>query len=189
MTKQTPDSDDTDLFRQAIGKVAKVKQDTVWLQKSAKPVPRPQARQIERENPLQNSLAADVERLSHEDRQSFLAPGMQKNVLKKLRKGVYGLDATIDLHGLTSQRAKMQMLRFLHHCSENGLRCVHIIHGKGYRSQDNQPVLKNDVNVWLRQHQEVLAFCSAPPREGGTGAVFVLLRLSEKYREEEDAKY
>jgi DNA-nicking Smr family endonuclease len=58
---------------------------------------------------------------------------------------------------------------------------VHIIHGKGYRSVDSHPVLKNDLNLWLRQHKDVQAFCSAPPKSGGTGAVFVLLRLSEKF--------
>ncbi len=144
---------------------------------------------LEPENPLQNTLDEGVERLSHEDKQGFLTPGMQKNVLKKLRKGVYGLDATIDLHGYTSAKAKLMLVKFMHHCVENGFRCVHIIHGKGYRSQDSHPVLKNDVNVWLRQHRDVLAFCSAPPREGGTGAVMVLLRLSEKYREEDEAEY
>jgi DNA-nicking Smr family endonuclease len=57
------------------------------------------------------------------------------------------------------------------------------VHGKGYRSLDNQPVLKNNLNLWLRQHRDVQAFCSASPKDGGAGAVLVLLRLSEKYRQ------
>jgi DNA-nicking Smr family endonuclease len=64
---------------------------------------------------------------------------------------------------------------------EDGCRCVQIVHGKGYNSPGNQPVLKNDINLWLRQHQDVLAFCSTPPKAGGTGALYVLLKLSDKF--------
>ncbi|MGZ8222390.1 MAG: Smr/MutS family protein, partial [Methylobacter sp.] len=122
----------------------------------------------------------DIEKVGLEDSLSYTAPGLQHNVLKKLRKGQFGLDAEIDLHGLNSNEAKRQLLHFLHDCVKNGYRCIHIVHGKGYRSADNHPVLKNSLNLWLRQHQDVQAFCSAPPKDGGTGAVFVLLRLSEK---------
>lgn len=98
-----------------------------------------------------------------------------------MRRGHYGLDADLDLHGLTSAEARREMLKFLHYCEQDGCRCVRIIHGKGYRSENNLPVLKNDLNIWLRQRQEVQAFCSAAQKEGGTGAVIVLLRLSGKY--------
>jgi DNA-nicking Smr family endonuclease len=106
---------------------------------------------------------------------------LQNNVLKKLRRGYFGVDAEIDLHGLTGYDAKRQLLHFLHNSVQDGCRCVHIVHGKGYRSQDNLPVIKNELNQWLRQHKDVQAFCSASPKDGGTGAVFVLLRLSDKY--------
>jgi len=58
---------------------------------------------------------------------------------------------------------------------------VHIIHGKGYRSENSHPVLKNNLNQWLRQHRDVQAFCSASAKDGGAGAVLVLLHLAEKY--------
>ena len=85
-------------------------------------------------------------------------------------------------------RLKNNLLHFLHDCAETGCRCVHIVHGKGYRSADNHPVLKNNLNLWLRQHKDVQAFCSAPPKDGGTGAVFVLLQLAEKYSHYGDAE-
>ena len=88
-------------------------------------------------------------------------------------------------HGLSRAQAQQQLLKFLHLSSQNGWRCVRIIHGKGYRSPDNQPILKNSVNQWLRQHRDVLAFCSAKPADGGTGAVYVLLKLSNKYDDQE----
>ncbi len=102
-------------------------------------------------------------------------------MLKKLRKGQFGVNAEIDLHGLNSNDAKRQLLNFLHDSVEDGSRCVHIVHGKGYRSEGNHPVLKNNLNLWLRQHQNVQAFCSATPKNGGNGAVFVLLQLSKKF--------
>ena len=141
---------------------------------------------LEQADPLQKDIDTELETLYQEDKVAFIAPGLQKNVLKKLRKGYYGLDADIDLHGLTSREALHQLLGFLHHCVEDGCRCVLIVHGKGYHSPDNQPVLKNDINLWLRQHKDILAFCSAPSRAGGAGALFVLLRLSEKFDVSED---
>jgi DNA-nicking Smr family endonuclease len=117
-----------------------------------------------------------------EDGLSFAIEGLRSNVFKRMRQGYFGLDAEMDLHGLTAIRAKQQLLHFLDDCVSNGYRCVHIVHGKGYRSHDRQPVLKNELNLWLRQHHDVQAFCSASQKEGGTGAVLVLLRLDEKYR-------
>lgn len=181
MTKKTTSPDDSDLFRSAVGPVKPVETNTVILQPDKKPRPVPRFKPLEQVDPLQNEVDDGLETLFQEDKVGFLAPGLQKNVLKKLRKGHYGVDADIDLHGLTSREAQQQLLRFLHFCVEDGCRCVQIVHGKGYNSHDNQPVLKNDINLWLRQHKDVLAFCSTPPKAGGTGAVYVLLKLSDKF--------
>lgn len=189
MSKKTLSQEDSDLFKQAIGKVKTINSDTVLLTPDKKPKPVPKQQDLQLENSFEESHETPGEKLNHEDSIRFIAPGLQKNVLKKLRKGYFGLDSTIDLHGLTSQEAKKQLSRFLHFSVEDGHRCVHIIHGKGYRSPDNHPVLKNDINVWLRQHADVQAFCSTPAKHGGTGAVFVLLKLSEKYGEEENPQY
>jgi DNA-nicking Smr family endonuclease len=137
------------------------------------------------EEHLSGEAVFDIEKVGLEDSLSYTAPGLQIAVLRKLRKGQFGLDAEIDLHGLNSNEARRQLLHFLHDCVEDGCRCVHIVHGKGYRSPDNHPILKNNLNLWLRQHKDVQAFCSAPPKDGGTGAVFVLLQLSDKYRANE----
>ncbi|MDP1665744.1 MAG: Smr/MutS family protein [Methylobacter sp.] len=181
MAKKNPTPEDSDLFRLTIGKVHAVKSDKVLLTKDSKPKPFPKSQAINIEEHLSGIVECDIEKVGLEDSLSFMAPGLQHNVLKKLRKGQFGLDAEIDLHGLNSNEAKRQLLHFLYDCVEDGCRCVHIVHGKGYRSTDNHPVLKNNLNIWLRQHKDVQAFCSAPPKDGGTGAVFVLLQLSEKY--------
>lgn len=179
-------TDDADLFRSFVGKVKAIETNTVALKPNNKPRPIPAIKALERVNPLQNEVEDSLETLYQEDKVAFIAPGLQKNVLKKLRKGYYGLDADIDLHGLTSREALKQLLNFLQHCVESGCRCVQIVHGKGYHSPENQPILKNDINLWLRQHKDVLAFCSAPSRAGGTGALFVLLHLSDKFDVAED---
>ena len=180
MAKKTLTSEDSALFRHTIGKVRSVNSDNVLLNKENKPKPYPKPLANNVESHLIEPAATDIEKVGLEDSLSFIAPGLQNNVLKKLRRGYFGLDAEIDLHGLTSNEAKRQLLHFLHTCIEEGCRCVHIVHGKGYRSTDNHPVLKNNLNLWLRQHPNVQAFCSAPPKDGGTGAVFVLLQLAEK---------
>ena len=181
MTKKTISSDDIALFRDTVGKVRAVDTNTVVLRPDKKPRPVPALKPLEQVDPLQNEVEQGLETLFQEDKVGFLAPGLQKSVLKKLRKGYYGLDAVIDLHGLTSQEAKRQLLRFLHFCVEDGCRCVQVVHGKGYNSPDNQPILKNDINLWLRQHKDILAFCSTPPKAGGAGALYVLLKLSDKF--------
>ncbi len=181
MAKKTLPSEDRDLFRHTIGKVRSVTSDKVLLNQENKPRPYPKPLAPDVDSHLIDTAATDIDKVGLEDSMSFIAPGLQNNVLKKLRRGYFGLDAEIDLHGLTSNEAKKQLLHFLHNCVEAGYRYVHIVHGKGYRSTDNHPVLKNNLNLWLRQHKDVQAFCSAPPKDGGTGAVFVLLQLADKY--------
>jgi DNA-nicking Smr family endonuclease len=183
VAKKNITSEDCDLFRLAIGKVHAVKSDKVLFASDNKPKPYPKSQAINVEEHLSGMIDFEVDQVGIEDSLSFLSPGLQHNVLKKLRKGQFGLNAEIDLHGLNSNDAKRQLLNFLHDSVEDGSRCVHIVHGKGYRSANNHPVLKNDLNVWLRQHKDVQAFCSAPDKLGGTGAVFVLLQLSKKYDE------
>jgi DNA-nicking Smr family endonuclease len=178
--KKTLTPEDRDLFRHTIGNVRLVNSDKVLLNQDNKPKPYPKILSADVDSHLAASATTDIEKVGLEDSLSFIAPGLQHNVLKKLRRGFFGLDAEIDLHGLTSNEANRRLLHFLHDCVGVPCRCVRIVHGKGYGSADNHPVLKNNLNLWLRQHQDVQAFCSATPKEGGTGAVFVLLRLTEK---------
>jgi DNA-nicking Smr family endonuclease len=174
---------DFDLFRQTIGTVQAVKKDKVALHEQLKPKPKPHPKPVtvNFDAHLSSRNPEDIETVGIYDSMNFLSAGLQNNVLKKLRKGFFGIDAEIDLHGLNTHDAKRQLLHFLHNSVEEGFRCVHIVHGKGYRSLDNLPVIKNELNRWLRQHKEVQAFCSATPKDGGTGALFVLLRISDKY--------
>ncbi|MDP7562099.1 MAG: Smr/MutS family protein [Methylococcales bacterium] len=178
--KKTSD-EDMALFRKTVGKVKSIKNDRLHFHKTAKPAiisKPPNADYYQTFNDTPNDT---VDLLGDADNLEFLAPGLQKNILKKMRKGFFGIDAELDLHGLTRAEAKNHLTQFLHDCILEHCRCIHIIHGKGYRSPNQKPILKNSLNQWLRQHVHVLAFCSAPRHAGGTGAVYVLLSLMDKH--------
>jgi DNA-nicking Smr family endonuclease len=112
----------------------------------------------------------------------FSRAGVQKRLLADLQRGYMEVELELDLHGLTIPYAQEVLDEFLAECARRRVRCARIIHGKGYRSQERQPILKRKVNYWLRLRPEVLAFCSAARRDGGTGAVYVLLRNPDKGR-------
>jgi DNA-nicking Smr family endonuclease len=106
----------------------------------------------------------------------FIRSGVQHSVLAKLRRGQFSIEAELDLHGMIVRVAQVEVANFLRECRNRSIRCARIVHGKGYGSWQKQPVLKNKLNKWLRQRDEVLAFCSARPVDGGTGAVYVLIK-------------
>jgi DNA-nicking Smr family endonuclease len=106
---------------------------------------------------------------------SFSRGGLQHGVLRKLRQGKQPIEHVLDLHGLTVAEARTTLQEFLGECESAGLRHIIIVHGKGFRSKD-KPVIKPMVNRWLRVVDNVLAFHSAQPKDGGNGAVYVLLK-------------
>jgi DNA-nicking Smr family endonuclease len=107
---------------------------------------------------------------------SFRRAGIQDQLFKKLRRGLIPAQAEIDLHGLTQQAAWDCLTEFIVHSRDESLRCIRVIHGKGYRSGARGPVLKSAVNSWLRRSHDVVAFTSARAIDGGAGALYVLLR-------------
>ncbi len=107
---------------------------------------------------------------------SFRRPGVRTQVLRRLRRGLFPIEDQLDLHGLTQTAARDYLAEFIAQNRNAGHRCVRIIHGKGYRSGARGPILKIAVNSWLKHHGDVMAFTSARPIDGGTGAVYVLLR-------------
>ena len=164
-------------FRDLLGDVRPLQQDRVPpFRKKRKPVP--EQRQLDDQDVVSSLLSDEYEPGDVEtgDELLFRRPGLQHSVIRKLRKGQYAVEGELDLHRRTADEARELLAAFLHHARNLDWRCVRIIHGKGYGSEGRIPVLKNKVNSWLRQKDEVLAFCSAIPRDGGTGAVYVLLK-------------
>lgn len=143
--------------------------------------PHPASRQRDDEEVLAASVSdqADVEWLLDADESlSYRAPGIGADVLRKLRRGEWSIQAQIDLHGHRVDEAREALAGFLREAVKQGLRCVRVVHGKGLGSVGKVPVLKDRVRRWLAQRDEVIAFCQPRGADGGAGAVIVLLRPS-----------
>ena len=121
----------------------------------------------------------------------FKRPGIQNGVYRKLRLGHYQLDARLDLHRLAVTQARDEVFSFIQEATSLGLRTLLIVHGKGQSKAqgDRTAVLKGYVDHWLRELEAVQAFHSAQPSHGGTGAVYVLLRKSERKKEENRRRF
>ncbi len=113
----------------------------------------------------------------------YLRNGLSPQTLRKLRRGHWMIEAELDLHGHTTIEARESLVQFLNGCLRRGARCVRIIHGKGLRSKNSEPVLKTKVANWLIQRDEVLAFCQARQADGGGGAVMILLKADAEKRD------
>ncbi len=108
-----------------------------------------------------------------------LGPGIDRKLLQRLRAGDYPIDAELDLHGRTRVQASTDVERFVARARADGRRCVLVVHGRGNRSGPDGPVLGAALREWLSEgamRRHVLAFTSAPPDRGGTGAMLILLR-------------
>lgn len=114
---------------------------------------------------------------------SFKRGGVQNGVFSKLQHGGYPIEATLDLHLMTLEEAREQVYAFVRDCVRYDVRTALINHGKGARNKESQAMIKSYVARWLPQLPEIMAFHSALGLHGGTGAVYVLLRKSEKARD------
>jgi DNA-nicking Smr family endonuclease len=168
---------DKALFRAAVADAVPLKQQRILPHRHPAP-PYPRQRYEDERQVLDDMLSDTLDPTELETGEELLycRPGMQHNVLRKLRRGHYAVEAELDLHGMRVAEARQALTAFLQQALSGRLKTVRIIHGKGNGSFNKQPVLKGKVNHWLRQRIEVLAFCSARPVDGGTGAIYVLLR-------------
>lgn len=177
MSKQKDNQDDELSFAEMLDGVKVISSDRV-VHNTPKPRPVPQQSKRDEQKAIDELLVspAEYEDLQPSDSLSYVQAGIQKQVFRKLKKGQYSIGAELDLHGLTRIEAQQQLNKFINQARKRGIRCVRIIHGKGYGSSNQGPVIKPLVNQWLQRRAEILAFCSARPVDGGTGAVYVLLK-------------
>ncbi len=178
MPKKTDISqEDRELFRDAVADAKPVQYDRIPPYRKAPP-PQPRQLELDEQRILQELLSdiVDLDDLETGEELLFYRPGLQHSLLRRLKRGHYSVCAELDLHGLTSDQARQELAFFLKECRNKHIQCVRIIHGKGLGSPHKKPILKGKVNHWLQQRQEVLAFCSARPVDGGTGAIYVLLK-------------
>jgi DNA-nicking Smr family endonuclease len=166
---------DAEAFRAAV-------RDVKPLKRAAKAAPSPPPRPAKRLRPdpiraePQDPLPPIEATLAAEERLAYRRAGVREQELRRLRRGLIAVEAELDLHGLDQAAARRWVTDFIEASRAAGRRCVRIIHGKGMRSGARGAVLKSAVNDWLKRHHDVMAFASAKAIDGGTGALYVLLR-------------
>lgn len=175
----TREEAEREFFSQAVGRVVPLRKLAPAMVARARPTPVPRQRQIDEAAVLVESISDGFDALSlleTDDSLSFHRPDVAPEVVRKLRRGVWAVQAQVDLHGLRRDEAREHLLAFLREAAGKGLRCVRVIHGKGNGSPGREPVLKAKVKSWLAQRDQVMAFTHARASDGGHGALLVLLR-------------
>jgi DNA-nicking Smr family endonuclease len=178
-------SDDTSIFTQAMLGVAPIDKKVVRKtpaheKKTAPPYPAPDVEQEVMEHLrdlVDGTIDMDIT-FSDEYIEGSIS-GMDRNTMRRLKRGLIPVQDHMDLHGLTQKDAEVRVREFLIKSQTRGLQCVLIVHGRGLNSPDSIPVLKERLPVWLNRgpaRKIVKAFASARPYDGGTGAIYVLLR-------------
>jgi DNA-nicking Smr family endonuclease len=166
------------IFLQAVKNARPLNIDVPFTEKT---YPKPIAKQFIRDEQqaLRDSLSDNfypAHELESGEELLYLRTGQSPDVLSKLRRGFWVVQAQIDLHGLISDEAREYVAEFLGSCKKRNIRCVRIVHGKGLGSRNREPVLKHKLRNWLMQKDEVIAYAQAKPEDGGSGAVIVLLK-------------
>ncbi|MEZ0233169.1 MAG: Smr/MutS family protein [Methylophilaceae bacterium] len=178
MEHSNDNDDDDTLFREAV-KGARPLKATRLHHSQPKPKPIPQQFIRDEQQALVDSLS-DGYIPSHElesgEELLYIREGHSPDILSKLRRGHWVVQAAIDLHGMISDEARLYVATFLAECKKRGIRCVRIVHGKGLGSKNREPVLKHKLRHWLMQKDEVIAYAQARANDGGSGAVIVLLK-------------
>lgn len=171
------DDEDSRLFREAIGEVRRF--DPVASPPAAeRPAPHPHMFDAD-EAAVANELldtAFDPALLEMGEELSYLRDGYPPKWLRQLKRGQFSVQDDLDLHQMNAAAAQASIVAFLAEARQHGWRCVRIVHGKGLRSKAAGPVLKGLTDRMLRRRDDVIAFASARPAQGGTGAVIVLLK-------------
>jgi len=169
---------DENLFMRAIGTTKPLRRNPSVPLAPEPPAPIPVQHQLDEARALRETISDDFDvstLLDADDAMSFRRPGIGTDVTRRLRAGDWTIQRQLDLHGLRTDEARDALGAFVRNAHKQGVRCVRVVHGKGLGSPGRQPVLKVKAQRWLIQKQEVLAFVSAKPAEGGAGALVVLL--------------
>jgi DNA-nicking Smr family endonuclease len=177
--KPALDPDDAELFRASVSDVIPLTGPARIEHERPLPRPVPAQRLRDEREALKESLSDQVAweaGMETGEELSYARNGVGAQTLSKLRRGYWVTQDELDLHGLTVDQARSVLVAFLNRSVRRGLRCLRIIHGKGLRSKNREPVLKRKVSAWLIQRDDILAFCQARGADGGSGAVVVLLK-------------
>ena len=167
----TTDCDDAALFRAAVGTVKPLTEQNRLVPQSTprKAVPRASVQLHAVPDTLSDSAPENTP-------EEYLSNGLSRMTLRKLRRGNWPIEESLDLHGNHTDAARKLLQKFMLEAVQRNLRCVLVIHGKGLNSRGGEAVLRRLARHWLTQHPHVLGYCNAPPKYGGSGAALVLLK-------------
>lgn len=175
--------DDLELFRELMRGVKPLEQNKADLSRSKKKqdkdvlAVRRQAAENESTSIIEDGLSDGlVLPVNPGDPLAFHLPDLPRRTFQSLKKGRIPWQEGLDLHGYTLEAARTELSRFVRDGRNQGHRCLLLVHGKAYNREGETPSIKSHINTWLKQMPEVLAFVSALPADGGTGAVYILLR-------------
>lgn len=170
--------EEKDLFRQTMRDAKPLSAEPRAAPLRRRPKPGARFSRADDARVLEESLNANLEDMeaANGDAVRFSRPSVGRRTMRKLARGNFAVQAEIDLHGMTLAEARPRLEEFIAECARSGKRCVRVVHGKGRGSGQRGPVLKPSVNRWLRRWDAVLAFASTRQVDGGTGALYVLLR-------------
>ena len=187
------DDDEFKSFREEMKDVRPIKRkEKVDLRKVDTPEPSLIHRRqmaVKVETGHQNQLTEEIIDLVHPlDILEYRTDGVSIGVYRNLKRGQYPLDARLDLHRKKMLEAREEVFQFIQDCQKYDVRCGIILHGKGELSEP-KAFLKSCVNTWLKQIPQVIAFHSAQKQHGGVGAVYVLIKKSERKKEENKIRF
>jgi DNA-nicking Smr family endonuclease len=170
-------SDDVSLFRTAM-KGVRILDTEKQAPRKNPPPPRAVQRRRDFDDALLEMASGhfDYTELERGDEAYFQRPGVSRTVVRRLRRGQLAVQAELDLHGMALAEAREELAGFIRRCQTKSITCVRIIHGKGHRSPGRNPILKPNVAAWLSRWDDVLAFATSRPVDGGSGALYVLLK-------------
>lgn len=174
--------DDAELFRSLIGPVREMPAVDAPAMPEA-PAPRAAMSEADEAHVIEElfELPDDIALLDGAEQMSYLADGHSPKLLRKLKRAQFRISDEFDLHHMTAPKAKRALHQYLHQMRAQERLCVLVIHGKGLRSNLSGALLKSMVDLELRRRNDVIAFHSAPPAQGGTGAVLILLKAPGRH--------
>ena len=176
--KDNSDNDEIDLFRAEMRDTKPLHHNDKLLHLKPKPKATVQVEALSaphsQHDPFSDMYAHET--VENEQYLEYQGPGIQHRTFAKLRSGKIHIEADLDLHGVTLAVARPTLNQFLEQCQQERIKYVRLIHGKGWNSKDNKPVIKSSLNHWLRENNRVLAFCSATIDDGGTGALYLIVK-------------
>jgi DNA-nicking Smr family endonuclease len=173
--KPPPTDEDVDYFQKMMDGVKPLSQDKIDPD-SAPKTAKPKNTEKRERKPVVFGEHEYLAPVAADAVLSFARSGVQPKVISKLKKGQIAVESKVDLHGSTISQAGAKLQHALDMAIADQQRCILVVHGRGKGSFDNKPAIKTHVNQWLRDSPNVIAFHSAPPHHGGTGAVYVLLK-------------